>query len=177
MIAPRQPRLLVHALLDDGPLAVFREDEAVQVNLKAVGDGVVVDARGQAAGADQRIAVEARRLRDRPQLVGRVARVTAAAAADVDAELVRARVQPALRGAQHRRRDAGRMPVHPHHAAERLEPERIAQPAEQRRLAVVMDDALRDGRAERRHPRRQPRRHASAMERQIGNARAFHALC
>ena len=41
------------------------------------------------------------------QVGGRIARVAAAAAADVDAELVRPRIEPALQGAQHRRRDAG----------------------------------------------------------------------
>ena len=115
-------------------------------------------------------------LGDRAQLVGSVARVAAAAAADVDAELVRARIESALQRAQHGRRDAGRVPVHAHHAAERLEPERIAQPAEERRMAVVMDDALGDRRAERRHARRQPLRHASAMQRKIGDAGTLHIL-
>ena len=114
------------------------------------------------------------RSRDRPQFVRRVARVPAAAAADVDAELVRPRIESLLQRAHHRRRDAGRMPVHAHHRAEGLEPERIAQPREQRGAAVVMEHALGDRRAERHHPRRQPRRHASAVQRKIGDARSLH---
>ena len=110
------------------------------------------------------------RLGDLAEFVGSVARMAAAASADVDPKLVRARIESALQGAKHGRGDAGGMPIHPHHAAERLEPERIAQPAEERRMAVVMDDAFRNGGAERRHARGQPLRHASAMQRKIGNA-------
>ncbi len=39
------------------------------------------------------------------------------------------RRQPPLQRADHRRGDAARMPVHAHHGAERLEPERIGEPA------------------------------------------------
>jgi len=42
VIASRQPCGLVHALLDDRPLAALCEDEAVQVDLKTVNDRVVV---------------------------------------------------------------------------------------------------------------------------------------
>ena len=78
-----------------------------------------------------------------------------ASAADVDAELVRLRIQSPLQRAHHRRRDAGGVPVHPHHRAQRLEPERIAQPRQKRGSAVVIAATLSDDRgAERRHPRR-----------------------
>ena len=89
VIAAGEPARFVHSLLHDRPLAVGRQDERVQIDLEAVGDGVVVDARGQSAGADQRIAVEAGAMRDVAQLVRRLARLPPAAAADVDAELVR----------------------------------------------------------------------------------------
>ena len=75
---------------------VLRQDEAVQVDLKAVDDRVVVDFGGEPAGAHQRLAVEAGLVGDRPQFGRRVARMLAAAAADVDAELVRSRIQSAL---------------------------------------------------------------------------------
>ena len=55
-------------------------------------------------------------------------------------QLLRARVQPPFQRPHHRRRDPGGMPVHPHHAAERLKPERIAKPREQ---AVPRDGAGR----------------------------------
>ena len=64
VIAPRQPARLVHPLLHDRPLAVGGDDERVQVDLKSVVDRVVVDARGQPAGAHQRVAVEARAIGD-----------------------------------------------------------------------------------------------------------------
>ena len=68
----------------------------MQVDLESVDDRVVVDLRGQPAGAHQRFAVEAGLLGDRAQFVGRVARMPAAAAADVDAELVRPRIEAAF---------------------------------------------------------------------------------
>ena len=148
----------------------------MQIDLEAVGDRVVVDARGQAAGADQRFAVEAAPLGHGAQFVGRVARVPPAAAADVQTEFVGPRIEAALERPQHRRRDARRVPVHPHDAAQRLEPERIAQPGQQLGRAVVKQTLSDDRRAERGHPLREPRRHAPAMQRQIGDARAFHLL-
>jgi hypothetical protein len=78
----------------------------MQVDLEAVGDRVVVDARGETADADERVAVEASTRRDRAQLVWRIPRMPAAASADVNAELLRARIQPALQRADDRGRDA-----------------------------------------------------------------------
>ena len=153
VITPRQPAGFVHPLLHDRPVAVARQDERVQIDLKAVGDRIVVDARGEPAGADQRVAIEADALGDRTQLAGCVARLLAASAADVDAELVRARIESSLQRAHHRRGDAGGVPVHAHHRSERLEPERIAQPRQQRRPAVVQHHALADRGAERGHAR------------------------
>ena len=54
VIASRQALDFVHALLHDRPLALRRHDERVQVDLEAVGDRVVVDARREPAGADER---------------------------------------------------------------------------------------------------------------------------
>src|SRR5262249_563336 len=85
VIPARHPAPIVQALLHDGPLAIRRDDKTVQVNLKAVGDRVIVDARGQPAGADQGAAVEAAALRDTEQFLRRVAREPSSAAADVDA--------------------------------------------------------------------------------------------
>jgi hypothetical protein len=68
------------------------------------------------------------------------------------------------------------MPVHPHHRAKGLKPERIAEAGQERRAPVVMDDALGDRRAERRHARRQPRWHPAAVQREIGNAGALHPI-
>ena len=93
VIAPRQPRASFIPCCTTAHSPVGRDDEGVQVDLKAVGDRVVVDARGQPAGAHERVAVEAAALGDRAQFVRRVARMPAAAAADVDAQFVRARIR------------------------------------------------------------------------------------
>jgi len=75
-----------------------RENERVQVDLKAVRDGVVVDLRRQPAGADQGFAIQAVTIGHRAQLIRSVARMPAASAANIDAQLVRA-VQSALQSA------------------------------------------------------------------------------
>ena len=143
---------------------------AVQVNLEAVGDGVVVDAGGQPARLDQRVAVEPRAIGQRSKLARCLARLTSAAAADVNAQLGRPRIESALERAHDGRGDSGGMPVHAHHGAERLKPERIAQPGEERGSAVVKDHALGNRGAKRRHARREPVGHASAMQRKVGRA-------
>ena len=89
-------------------------------------------------------------------------------------EVVCAGIQAALECTHHRCRDAGGVPVHPHHGAERLKPKRIAQAGQEGRASVMMNDALGDCSAKRRHARRQPRWHPSAVQREIGNAGALH---
>ena len=57
---------------------------------------------------------------------------------------------------------------------ERLEPVRIAEAREKRRVAVVEQNALDDRGAELRHAVGQPRRHTAAMQRQVRESRALH---
>src|SRR5271166_983082 len=104
--------------------------------------------------------------------MGRLARVIAASAEDMDAELSGQRRQASLQRADDARGDAGRMPVHTHHRAERLEPEGMRQPAQELVTAVLEDDRLGDHRAEPRHAVAQPFGHVPAVERQVGAARA-----
>ena len=92
----------------------------------------------------------------------------AAPAADVNAEFALQRGQAALESADDARRDARGVPVHSHHGAEGLKPERIGKPAQQFVAAIVMDDGLCHDRAEPSHPFRQPFRDLPAMQRQIG---------
>src|SRR5437868_15145425 len=132
VITTRHAGAVIQALLYYGPLAVRRDDKAVQVNLKAVSDRVVVDARGQTAGPHQRFAVETAPLAYLPQFVWCVAREATAAPANVDTEFVRAQGETALERAHHGRGDARRVPIHPHHRAQRLKPKRIAQAGEKR---------------------------------------------
>ena len=88
----------------------------------------------------------------------------AAATAHMDAEFVREGSQAALEGADDAGGNAGRMPVHAHDGAERLEPERMRQPLQEFVAAVVVNDRLSNDGAERRHAGRQPRRDTSAVQ-------------
>ena len=168
VIAPRLPGIAVHALLHHGPLAVVGHDEAVQVKIEAVLHGGAVHLGDEPARACERRAVDAGALADRDQLLRRLARMPPAPAAHMDAELGLQRREAALERAEHARRDAGGMPVHSHHGAERLKPERMREPAQQFVAPVVMHDRLRDHGAEPRHALAQPGRHAPAMQRQVG---------
>ena len=87
VIAARLPALAVHALLHHHPVAVVGDDEAVQIEVEAVLHRRAVDLGDQPAGLRQRRAVEADALADRDQLLRRLPRMLAAAAADMDAEL------------------------------------------------------------------------------------------
>jgi hypothetical protein len=60
-----------------------------------------------------------------------------------------------------------------HDAAERLEPERIAQPGEKLASAVVPDDVFGDSRSELLHSLGEPR-DTSAVQRQVSESRTFH---
>ena len=88
MIAARELAVAVHALLHHDPLAVVGDDEAVQVEVEAVLHRRAVDLGDQPARLGQRRAIEAGALADRDQLVRRLARMAAAAAADMQAELL-----------------------------------------------------------------------------------------
>ncbi len=77
---------VVHALLDDGPVAVVGDDEPVQVEVETILDGGAVDLRHQPADVGKRGAVDPNPLADRCELKGRLSRLLAAAAADMDSE-------------------------------------------------------------------------------------------
>ena len=113
----------IHALLYNDPMAVVADDEPVQVKLVTILDSGAVDLRYQAAGRGERGPIKAHFFADIDQLVRRIPRIFTSPAADVDAELLLKRSQPALQGTDHARRDIGGMPVHAHYGAERLEPE------------------------------------------------------
>jgi len=168
VIAPRLAVAVVHALLHDHPLAVIGDDEAVQVEIVAVLDRGAVDLGDQPARARQRVAVEADAIADRHEFLRRLQGVLAAAAADMQAELAGKRRQPALERADHAGGDAGGVPVHAHHGAERLEPERMGEPAQQLVAPVMMDDRFAHHRAQPGHALGQPRRHPPIVQRQIG---------
>src|SRR4029078_12147193 len=85
VITPRHSATVVQSLLHDAPLSLLCKDEAVQVDLKPVGDRVIVDTCGQSTGADQTFAVKSMSFGERAQFIRSVTRETTAATADVDA--------------------------------------------------------------------------------------------
>src|SRR5215813_14523810 len=74
MIAASQAPIIVQSLLNNSPLALGGQDEVVKVNLESVGDRIIVDARGEAARADEFFAIESAALCDLQQLLWRVSR-------------------------------------------------------------------------------------------------------
>ena len=147
----------------------------MEVDLESVGDCIVVDTSGQAAGPYQRITVETQAVGYRSQLRRRIARMPSAAAAYVDTKLGGPRIQPAFERTHDRSGDPGGMPVHSHHGSEGLKPERIAQARQQLRRSVMVNHGLGDRRAERSHAGREPRRHTPTVQRKISGAGPFHA--
>ena len=75
------------------------------------------------------------------------------------------RCQTSLEGANHACRDARRVPVHPHHDAKRLEPERIGEPAQQFLAPIMVNDSFRHDGAKTAHPRGEPVGDLAVVER------------
>src|SRR5438034_6634484 len=86
MIAARHSACLVHSLLHDSPLAVGREDKRMQINLKSIGDRVVVDSCRETAGSNQRFTIKAAPIGDGAEFIRRVSRMLATPAAEVNAK-------------------------------------------------------------------------------------------
>jgi hypothetical protein len=140
----------------------------VKIKIEAVLHRGAVDFGDETAGFGERIAVEADALADGDQLVRRLALVCTAAAANMQPELARERREAALQRADDAGGDARGMPIHPHHRAERLEPEGVGKAREELVAAVMEDDRLGDDRAELCHALRQPGGNATVVKRQIG---------
>ena len=149
-------------------MAIVGDDEAVQVEVETILNGGAVDLRHQPADIGERGAVDSDPLADRGEFMRRLSRLLAAAAADMDSEFARQRLEPALQRADDARGDARGMPVHAHDRAERLEPERMGEAAQQLVAAVIVDDRLADDGAKPAHAAREPQGHPAAVQRQIG---------
>src|SRR4051794_38362549 len=65
------------------------------------------------------------------------------------------------------------MPIHSHDRAEGLKPKRMREPTQYFVASVVMHDRLDDDSSQRRHTRRQPRRHAPGVQGKISAAGSF----
>src|ERR1700733_3123512 len=111
VVAPRLLLVAVHTLLHHRPLAVVGHEEAVEIEIEAVLHGGAVDLGDQPARAGESGAVETDTFAECLQFVRRLAGVLASAAADVDAEFVRERPQPALESANAAGGVSGRVPV------------------------------------------------------------------
>src|SRR4051794_15481839 len=151
VVAPGLPAITVHALLDHDPAAVIRDDEPVEIEIEPILHGGAVDLGDQPARLGERPAIQPDALANARELVRRLARMPAAPAADMNAEFVREWRETALQRAEDARRDAGRVPIHPHDGAERLEPEWVGEPAQKFVTAIFEDDRFGDHRSEARH--------------------------
>ena len=69
VIAPRHSGVVVHALLNNGPLPIGRDDETVKIQVEAILDSRAVDLRDEPAGLGQRGTIKACALADRQKLV------------------------------------------------------------------------------------------------------------
>src|ERR1700680_4613954 len=97
--AARLVAVAIHALLHHRPLAVVGHEEAVEVEIEAVLHGGAVDLGDQPACAGESGAVETDTFAECLQFVRRLAGMLTSTAADVDAEFVGKRPQPALESA------------------------------------------------------------------------------
>ena len=151
MVAASGAARIVHALLDDGPFALVGDDEAVQIEIETVLNRGAVDLRHQPADVGERSAVDPDPLANRGEFKGRLSRLLAPAAADMDSEFARQGLEASLQRADHARGYARGVPVHAHDGAERLKPERVREAAQQLVAAISVDDRLRDDGAEPAH--------------------------
>ena len=123
MVAPGLPLVAIHALLNYGPLAIVSYKETMEVKVEAVLDGRTVHLGHQAACPRQCLCVKADAVADLGEFLRRSARMPATSAANMDAKFGFERCETSFERPDHAGRNAGRMPVHPHHCSKRLEPE------------------------------------------------------
>src|SRR5450631_3941086 len=109
----------------------------MEVELKTIRNRVIVHASREPTRACQCAAIESGLRRKGAQFIRCANRVPSASSAEHQAKLRETRVHTALQRTQNRRRDAGRVPVHPHHCTVCLKPEWITQSREETRLPVV----------------------------------------
>src|ERR1700731_2011238 len=164
----------IHSLLDYDPLAIIGHDESVQIEIKAILHGGAVDLGDEPARIRERRPVKSHPLPDCDKLLRRLPGMLATAPTDMDPKLIRERRQAPLQRADHARCDARGMPIHAHHRAKGLEPERVGKAAQQLVAAILMDNRFAHHRAEAGHAICQPPWHLPAMQRKIG---ASSSLC
>ena len=164
VIASRLPALFVHSLLDHGPMAFIRDDEPMQIKVETILDRGTVHLGHQAARVCERGAVETHPLACCDELVRGLSRIFPTSTTDMDAELSLERTQPTLQRTDDTRRDTGGVPVHSHHSAKRLEPERVRETAQQFVTTVMMDNRFADHRPEPGHSIGEPLGNLSTVQ-------------
>ena len=87
VIAARLALVAVHALLHDGPVAIIRDDEAVQVEIETILHGGAINLSHQAAGPCKLLCIDADMIAEGRKLLRRTTGMLAAPAANVNAEL------------------------------------------------------------------------------------------
>src|SRR5439155_19284867 len=93
---------------------------------------------------------------------------------DDEAQLLVAARESPLQGAENGGGDSARMPVHPHHAPEGLEPERVREAAQDAVRPFLEEEGFDDDGPEARHAGGEPSGNAATMEREIRRSAATH---
>ena len=86
VIAPGFAAIAVHALLNNDPMPVVCDDEAVQIEVEPILERCTVDLCDKPACRGERGAVQTDPLADRDKLMRRLTRVVATPTADMDTE-------------------------------------------------------------------------------------------
>src|SRR5258708_5193055 len=124
MITASLLALTIHSLLHHRPATIIGDNKAVQVQIKTVLNRSAVHLCNKAACSRERRAVKSDEVPDREELLRRLARILSAPAAHMKPKFFLKRFQPTFKRADHARGDTGRVPIHAHHGAKGLEPER-----------------------------------------------------
>src|SRR5687767_7116764 len=93
--------LIVQTLLDYHPLAARRHHETVKIDLETVCNSIVIDARSQPAGTNQRVSIEPVTPGNFTKLVWRAPGKPASTAANVKSELISLPRQSAFERTHH----------------------------------------------------------------------------
>src|SRR5690348_13325397 len=174
VIAARQSGGFIHSLLYYGPFPGLAYNKRVEINLESVDDSVIVDPGCEPAGSDQRLAIDAAPFGKGPKLIRSAARLLASSSANINSQFMCTRIQPTFQRSHHRRCDAGGVPVHAHHASERLKPHRVADAGQKLGYTVMMNNAFGNGCPELLHSDGQPCGYTPAMQGKIGMSGTLH---
>ncbi len=170
VIAAGVLRLVVHALLDDGPLPLAVEQEHVVVELIAVLYGGAVHLGGHAARIDEGFGIHAQVIAVRQDLPGCRPRHPPLAPADKEADFMLHAPDAFLDRPAGRRGEAAGVPVEPEGAAQGLEPEGVREPPEQFLGPVFIKNHEDDLPGKELHPAEEPGGRFPAMKRKVCDA-------